>query len=161
VADERREDFEAATELLVEVLDELGDEGIGIGERGNSAQAQLLDEPILERLVHALHATFCLWGVRADDVDVELGERSAELGDTVAVGSAVGLGHAERGVLVAEEGDGLSIPLEVRRRRGEIRERRLGLHKTQLHDSAGGVVHVSQPSICTSSPRHSRRCLGW
>jgi hypothetical protein len=43
-------------------------------------QAQLLHKPVLQRLVGALNAALRLWGVGADDVNVELIERPAELG---------------------------------------------------------------------------------
>ncbi len=47
-----------------------------------SMQPQLLHEPVLQRGVHTLDAAFGLRRVRADDVDVQVGECTAELSRT-------------------------------------------------------------------------------
>ena len=49
-------------ETLVEVFPELRQEGVGAVDIRNAAQAQFLDQAILQGLVHAFHAPFGLGG---------------------------------------------------------------------------------------------------
>jgi hypothetical protein len=95
------------TEPPVVVLDERGDEGVGVGHGADALKAELLDESVLQGVIHSLDATLGLWAVRTDDLDVELGQCTPELSDTsVSAGGAL-LGHAKDAVLVAVKGTGL------------------------------------------------------
>ena len=53
-------------------------------------------------------------------------------------------------MLVAVEGDGPAVALEVTPRRIEVGEGRLGLYEVQVHDPAGGVIDEHQQ--CTGRP---------
>ncbi len=139
-------------EPAVVVIHELGQVGVADVHRGDVAEAELLHEPILERLVHPLDATLRLGRVRADDVDVELAEGAPELRHALGtVGRALGV-HAEDAVLVAVERHRLPVALEVRDRRAEVVEGRLGLHEPQLHELARRVIDVDEQR----APRSAR-----
>ena len=66
----------------------VGDEGGRIRIRGvpraDAAQPQLLDQPVLQRLVRAFHASLGLARVGTECVDIELIQRPAKLGDAFA-----------------------------------------------------------------------------
>jgi len=52
---------------------------IGCGQRGDAGDAELIDEPILERPIEALTAATGLRGVRGNVLDAESLERTADL----------------------------------------------------------------------------------
>lgn len=79
-----------ASEALVVCRDELGRIRVRRLASRNAAQANVLDEPVLQGLVRALDTTLGCGRVRADDVDVELAHRAPEL--RVAVSGACVLG---------------------------------------------------------------------
>ena len=47
--------------LLIELLNEAGQPGIGFGNRADAFQAHLLDQTVLQGPVGAFHTTFGLW----------------------------------------------------------------------------------------------------
>lgn len=63
----------------IEICHEFRRISVGCLNRIDAAKAQLLDQPILQRLVGALHTAFGLRGVGADNVDVQLIKRAPEL----------------------------------------------------------------------------------
>jgi len=111
-------------ELGVEALQEARQEGVGGLQGGDAFQAQRLDQPVLQRLVHALHAALGLGAVGVEDVDVQLMQRTAELREASAAGGA-GLVDPEHRVLVAVEGHRLALALQVPAGRVKIVEGRL------------------------------------
>src|SRR2546422_6552853 len=66
-------------EAAIVVRHENREEGLGGGRGGETPQAQLLDEAILERAVGALDPALRLRAVGAETVDVEVAEGAAEL----------------------------------------------------------------------------------
>ena len=133
-----------APEALVVGGDELRQERVA-GLHGRDApQPELLHQPVLQRLVHPLDAPLGLRGVGADDLDVELGERAAELRHATGSASRVLSSHPEDGVLVAVEGRRAPVPRQVGARRGEVVEGRLRTDEPQLHEVTGGVVHEDE-----------------
>src|SRR6266478_3694057 len=133
-----------ASETLVVVRHELRQERIPGFHRRDAAQAQFLDQPVLQRLVHPLDAALCLRRIRADDVDVELGQGAPELRDAPGPARRALVVHAEDAVLVAVEGHRLAVARKIPAGRREVVERRFALHEAQLHHAPGGVVHVDQ-----------------
>ena len=69
-------------EPSVEALEEPGQEHVASVHVAYVLQSQLLYEPILQRAIRSLHAALGLAGVRADDLDVQFGQRTAELRHT-------------------------------------------------------------------------------
>lgn len=112
--------------------------------RADGAKTQLLDQTILQSLVHALDASLGLRRIGADDVDVQLGQRAAELCLATAAPGGSLVRHPENAVFVAIEGHRLSVATQVRHSRCEVVENRFGLHEAQLHQPARGVVDVHQ-----------------
>ena len=101
-----------ATEAAVVVFDELGSEPVGIVRVVDAAEAQLLDEAVLERLVRALDPAFGLRGVGAQHVHVELSHGPGELGGVGSAPGRPGIDPEDAG-LVAVERDGLAVLLDV------------------------------------------------
>src|SRR5689334_23652636 len=66
-------------EAPVELGDEAGRVSIGRFARADAAQTQLLDQPVLQGQIGALHTPFGLTGVGTERVDVELVQGSPEL----------------------------------------------------------------------------------
>ncbi len=66
-------------ETAIVVGQEDREEGRGLGRARDSAEAELLDEPILQRAVGPLDAALRLRAVRAKAVDVEVPQRAPEL----------------------------------------------------------------------------------
>src|SRR5512143_3445115 len=80
--------------------------------RVRARQPQLLDQPILQRLMRPLDPTLRLARVGADDVDVESVQRPPELGHPITAERA-SLVDTKHPMLVAVEGDRLSPGFEV------------------------------------------------
>ena len=57
-------------ETVVVILAELWQEGIGAGDVRDASQAQLFDQAVLQGLVGAFDASFGLWGIGTNDLDV-------------------------------------------------------------------------------------------
>ena len=112
-------------------------------------EPQLLDQAVLQCLVRALDTTLGLASVGADDVDVELVERPAELGYAVA---ALGVARidTENTVLVRVEGDRLAMALDVGSGRPEIVEGALALDELQMHQPARRIVDVDEEGALRS-----------
>src|SRR2546422_9021917 len=95
-------------EAAIVVRHENREEGLGGGRGGETPEAQLLDEAILERAGGALDPALRLRAVGAETVDVEAAEGAAELRQARAtLGASAGLGgkDAEPG---ADERHGLA-----------------------------------------------------
>ena len=101
--------FRRAPEAPVVVLHELRQERVASFHRREAAQTQLLDQAVLQRLVHPLDAALRLWAVGADDVDVELGQRAPELRDASGPTGRTVVVDAENAVLIAVERDRLAV----------------------------------------------------
>lgn len=127
-------------EACVEVRDELRRKGVGRLNRADAAQAQLLHEPVLQRLIGALDATLGLWGVGADDVDVELIERAAKLRQAAGAVLLRTMGRSEDAVLVAIESQRLAPFPQIRLGRVEVVERVLRAGKAQMKQLAGRII---------------------
>ena len=131
-------------EAAVVVGHENREQGVAGVDVVGAGQAQLLHQPVLQRLVHPLDAALRLRGVGADDVDVELGQGAAKLRHTPGPAPRALVVHAEDAVLVAVEGHRLAVALKIRAGRGEVVERGLALQEAQLHQPTGRVVDVDQ-----------------
>lgn len=127
----------------VVALDEGGQERVGRLHVRDARQPQLLHEPVLQGAVGALDAALRLARVRAQDLDLKLGQGAAELRHAVAA-LGVLLGHAKDGVLVGVEGNRPSMGRKVALQRLEVRERALGGDEARLHQGARGVVDEDQ-----------------
>src|SRR5438128_7615098 len=131
-------------EAAIVVRHEDREEGLGGGRGGETPQAQLLDEAILERAVGALDPALRLRAVGAETVDVEGAKGAAELRERgAALGAIAGL-DVKDAEPVAVERHGLAVTLEVAPGRVEVIERGLGVREAELHEAAGGVVDVDQ-----------------
>src|SRR5204863_3763473 len=131
-------------EAAIVVRHENREEGLGGGRGGETPEAQLLDEAILERAVGALDPALRLRAVGAETVDVEVAKGAAELREPgAALGAIAGL-DVKDAEPVAVERHGLAVTLEVAPGRVEVIERGLGVREAELHEAAGGVVDVDQ-----------------
>src|SRR5512132_2624568 len=79
------------------------EEGVPFSQSARTGQPQLLDQPILQRLVRPLDPTLRLARIGADDVDVESVQRTPELGHPIAAKRA-SLVDTKHPMLVAVEG---------------------------------------------------------
>ncbi|MBB1629974.1 hypothetical protein A9975_03735 [Cupriavidus sp. UME77] len=93
----------------IEVRQEDRGKGIGLGQRRDAALAQLLDQPVLQRAIHSLHAALGLAAVGAQALDIQLVQRAPELRMVSPCGDAFGIDPEDAG-LVAVEGHRLSRP---------------------------------------------------
>src|SRR5438034_1204780 len=131
-------------EAAIVVRHEDREEGLGGGRGGETPEAQLLDEAILERAVGALDPALRLRAVGAETVDVEGAEGAAELRESRATLGAIAGRDVKDAEPVAVERHGLAVTLEVAPGRVEVIERGLGVREAELHEAAGGVVDVDQ-----------------
>src|SRR3989454_2837466 len=131
-------------EAAIVVRHENREEGLGGGRGGETPEAQLLDEAILERAVGALDPALRLRAVGAETVDVEVAEGAAELRESRATLGAIAGLDVKDAEPVAVERHGLAVALEVASGRVEVIERGLGVREAELHEAAGGVVDVDQ-----------------
>src|SRR3954464_15494048 len=83
-----RGSFEASIVVLHERWQEL----VACLDGRDARQPHLLHEPVLQRAMSPLDPAFGLGGVGADDVDVQLIERPAELGHAVAARRVLAVG---------------------------------------------------------------------
>src|SRR3989454_1175418 len=131
-------------EAAIVVRHEDREEWLGGGRGGETPEAQLLDEAILERPVGALDPALRLRAVGAETVDVEVAKGAAELRESgAALGAIAGLDMKDAEPIAVER-HGLAVTLEVTPGRVEVIERGLGVRKAELHEAAGGVVDVDQ-----------------
>src|SRR2546428_10721114 len=131
-------------EAAIVVRHENREEGLGGGRGGETPQAQLLDEAILERAVGALDPALRLRAVGAETVDVEVAEGAAELRESRATLGAIAGLDVKDAEPVAVERHGLAGTLEVAPGRVEGIERGLGVREAELHEAAGCGVEVDQ-----------------
>jgi hypothetical protein len=110
--------------------------------RADAAQAQLLDEPVLQRQMRTLDAALGRTAVRTPRVNVELVHRAAKLRDAVAGGCRTRA--AEHARAVAVESDWLAVRLKVAPHRHEVAEGRFARGEVQGHQPAGRVIHIHQ-----------------
>ena len=101
-------------------------------------------------LVRTLDPALGRAAVGANDVDVQLVQRPAELGHAVPAHRA-GLVDPEGGVLVRVEGNRFAVHLQVLTGGLEIVEGRLGVHEPQMQEPAGGIVNVDQQRASRSA----------
>ena len=99
-------------ELAVVALDKARQKRIGGLQIADAGQPQLLDQPVLQGRMRPLDPPLGLAGVGADDLDVELRQRAAELGHAIAAGRLL-LADPEDGMLVGVEGDRLAVRLQI------------------------------------------------
>src|SRR5213593_3693623 len=98
-------------EAAIVVRHEDREEGLGGGRGGETPQAQLLDEAILERAVGALDPALRLRAVGAETVDVEGAEGAAELRESRATLGAIAGLDVKDAEPVAVERHGLAVTL--------------------------------------------------
>ena len=94
---------------------------------------------ILKRAVHAFDAAFSLARVGADDLDVQLGQRTTELGHAGVTWSVRPIDPKD-GVLVRIEGYWAPEGSDVGVYRAEVAVRALAPYESKLHQSAGRIV---------------------
>ena len=131
------------SEAGVEVLHELRKIGVASRHVGDVSQAHLLDEAILQGLDGALNAAFGLWGVGADNLDVQCLHRAPKLGQTGSR-DRIKVIDAENAVFIAVEGDGLAMLGEVSAHHFTIGEHGLAQHKRHGHQPPGSIVDEYQ-----------------
>ena len=100
----------SASKASIVVAHELGKVRIRFVGRADPPQPQLLDEPVLERLVRALDAALGRRRIGANHVDIEVAHRTAKLREAVAGFWALGI-EAEHPGFVAVQRDRLAVPL--------------------------------------------------
>ncbi len=105
-------------EPFVETVHEPRQEHVAALDAGYVLDPQLFHQPVLQRAVGSFDATLCLAGLRADDLDVQLRQRTAELRHA---GTALRLRpvHTKHRVLVGVERDGTAVCIEVAAQRFE------------------------------------------
>lgn len=124
-------------EALIVELDELGQEGVGDLDVADIAQAQFLDQAVLEGLVGSLDAALGLGGVGVDGLDIEGPDGAGELGQLPLM---VGVVDAEDAVLVGVEGHGPSILAEVWPEGFQVGLGGLCRDEAQGHQATGGII---------------------
>jgi hypothetical protein len=88
--------------------------------------------------MRAFHASFGRARIGAQRVDIELEHRPAKVRDT-----APGLVGHHAGAIAVER-QRLAVTLQIRARGLEVAESRFGHGEVQLHQPAGGIVHIHQ-----------------
>ena len=131
-------------ETRVEIHDELRRIGVGFLDRVDAAKPHLLDQPILQRLVGAFHPALGLRGIGADDVNVQLIKRPAELRQAARPVFLRRMERAKNAMLVAVESQRLAPLLQIGLRRMQIVERVLRSGKAQMQQLAGRVIYVDE-----------------
>src|SRR5512133_3566068 len=116
------------------------EQGVPLSQSARTSQPQLLDQPILQRLMRPLDPTLRLARIGADDVDVESVQRTPELGHPITAKRAP-LVDTKHPMLVAVEGDRLSPSFEVGAGGSEISKGRLTLDKLEVHQATGRVAN--------------------
>ena len=101
---------------LVEIRDELWQIGIALCQAGNATQTHFFGQAILQGLNDPFHASFGLWGVGTDDLDVQFLHRSSKLGQGIA-GASGGHIDPKNAVFIAVEGHRLATAPEIALRR--------------------------------------------
>src|SRR5512134_1486967 len=109
-----------------------GSRGCPLIQSARTGQPQLLDQPILQRLMRPLDPTLRLARIGADEVDVESVQRPPELGHPITTKRA-SLVDPKHPMLVAVEGDRLSPGFEIGASGREISKGRLTLDKLEVH----------------------------
>src|SRR6266849_1287622 len=132
-------------EAVVEVGQELGEEGIGGLEGGDAAQPQFADETVWQGLPEALDAALGLGGARGDETDAELAQEAAEVGGVLGAAQLfledpVGIVADKDVEAIAIEGQGPAVGGEELPQQGDIAVQILGGPEVQGEDGAGGVV---------------------
>lgn len=100
-------------ETRVEIRNELRCIGVGFLDSVNTAKPHLLDQPILQCLVGTFHPALGLRGVGADDVDVQLIKRPAELRQAPRAVLLRRMRGAENTMLVTVEGQRFAPLLQI------------------------------------------------
>lgn len=125
---------------------EVPQEAVGGDLGGYAGQAQFFDEPILVGIEAALDASFGLWGVGADHLDIEFFHGASELGNGLEIlqffvdgGLAVDL--VDR-VFVDIVGDRPAMTAQVGAGRAQKGQRVFNVHKLGVKNPAGGVINI-------------------
>jgi hypothetical protein len=103
------------------------------------AMRSSFDQTILKGAVDPLDPAFGLAGVSADDLDIQLRQRAAELRHALTT-LGVGLGDAEHRVLVRVECGRAPVRLKVAPKRVEVGGSALAADKPQLHQLARRII---------------------
>ena len=136
--------FVDSVEPPVEILDETWGKGVAVVYVTDAAESQLLDQSVLQRLVHPFDPSLRLGRIGADDVDIQLTKCPAELGHSLRDPGGALVGHPEDAVLVAVKRHRLAVLSEVGPGRREVVEGRFRLLEPQLHEPPGRVVHEDE-----------------
>ena len=105
-------------EALVEPLHERRQEVVPGFHAADLRKPKLLHQPVLQRAVRPFHAALRLAGVRAQDLDVQLCQRTSELRHALPTGSIAV--HAEDRVLVGVERNRAAVVLKIALKRLEV-----------------------------------------
>src|SRR5919112_1921866 len=108
-------------ELAVVALKKARQKRIGGFKVADARQPQLLDQPVLQGRMSAFHPPFGLAGVGAQDLDVEVRQGAAELGDAVAACGLL-LADPEDRMLVGVECDRFAVCLQIAPEDLKVRE---------------------------------------
>lgn len=130
-------------EPVVEALEEPGQKRVAGLHIADVLKSEFFHQAILQRAVGSLNAALGLAGVRADDLDIQLGQGTAELCHAGAT-LRIRLIDSEDGVLVRVKGHRTSVGGKISLQRFEVRARTLTGDKAQLHQAARGIVDEDQ-----------------
>src|ERR1700690_26091 len=96
-------------EALVVVGAEVGEHGVGLGQRDSLSEAKFADQAVLAGAPSALDAAFGLRRVGGDLLDAELFQGASELGGSLFSGELFG----ERPVGIVALEDGVAVTVEA------------------------------------------------
>ena len=126
-------------EPFVPAFEETVGERLRLIDAGDAGQAHLLDQPILQGPVGALHPTLGLRGRGVNELDAQPLGDAAELGQAVAALRLFGV-DAENAVPIRIEGQRQAVRQHVRLQRLQIGLGGLRRGKLQTRQPPGGVV---------------------
>lgn len=146
------------SELAVVCLNELGKKGISIEVILDVAESHFLDEAVLEGLVGTFDTSFGLRGVGTDEVYPEAGQSTVELGDSLFMDTALGIGP-ENAEFITVEGNWKAGGAEVGLTQPGVGKEALMFHKFSSQDRAGGIIH-EQDQAAFGSPAFQPGVVG-
>jgi len=130
-------------ELLVELLHEPGQEGVAGTHVRDAGKAQLPSPDNPAASVGSFYSSLGLAGVRAQDLDVQLRQCTAQLRH-VRAALRIRPVHAKDGVLVGVESGRAAMRHKITVQRFEVGSCALAGNESQLHQLARGVIDEDQ-----------------
>src|SRR5918994_7416430 len=151
------------SKTLIEARHEGWKVGVRRLERRDPLDPQLLHQPVLQRAVHPFHPPFGLARVRAQDLDPQFTQRSAELGYALTA-LRLRLRHAKDRVFVGIEGEGPPVARQIALQRLKIRQSALRWGEPKRNQPAGRIVDedneraagaaILEPAVLTAVDLH-------